>query len=972
MTSLQQILSWFKTGFSPSESQFRETFLSFWHKSEKIPQTQIFGLQETIESATRGLIYQNPVVNITDLQTAYPNAKIGWAAMVTSAGFIYSFNGTAWANTGLNKFPNDVATRAEFPVYNVTDEIPLTSGYYTSDTARAAVPTAIRKLGIIITYSTAANVWQTEQFIGTNISNWTVATNWNNIGGKLPEDILTLSDLDTSQYEGSVSAIKEKPLVDKLARDTVEQLQSDLQIVNYAKYGYDDTAFGTIPTTGTTWTAYEPVANDAVLQSVSFAKPDIPASAPFWIVVCQMFDNNGTAAVKVVSFKDISSLISAGQQVVDVSAFNIQIKAGQSFGFYTNASNIVGCYGYGAGILQTYNASGVPTIGKVMQKGFGGMQKFDVAWHVAIFESIVPAIKDIAQRIDDLGAASDVNIGNAASLLLQGSSLTASYYQSKSHAWTERLNDAVDINIVNDGVSSIQMSGNMNRVVTNTAFTYDSGSNPLIMKPKFIMWGNHANGTPVGVAGHQQLANAKSITEGLGSVCLLGSEEDYANQPKQYELTYKSFAERFGLWYSPITQIWRKCFPTDNPYKGWITSNHSGFRASAPYSIHADMLNALPIKQSVKMFKVRPTYKSGSPAITDLVYDTREQRLRFFTAISTGATNQQNTGQIDNLDNNSYSISGGTNNGISTGEVSTMLRGGTVTFNKIALIEFILNKVKITKGTFEVTGSVAPTKVYLAITQNNSQTYTDTPRTTFYDLPFMFTGAKITADINRANLDFQMYDKVRVIVMSTGSFTLVSPRFYGYDGVEKVMPPALYSYRKFGKELMDFTDFVQGNWTLSGGAVKKSFPAEIANYTSYNNQKSHLEFPSNTATATKTITLSEQCSRVAVRVVAQHFLKIATTRFTGTALEGNEYIATTPQAIEYDYDYGILRLQVNDIAVFESKVMQGWSELYFEVDVTPTDTALKLTLTRNNFVDASFVNSGAPMIIHDVSVQKIS
>jgi hypothetical protein len=41
MVSLATIISWFKTGLYPTEDQFRETWLSFWHKSEKIPISQI-------------------------------------------------------------------------------------------------------------------------------------------------------------------------------------------------------------------------------------------------------------------------------------------------------------------------------------------------------------------------------------------------------------------------------------------------------------------------------------------------------------------------------------------------------------------------------------------------------------------------------------------------------------------------------------------------------------------------------------------------------------------------------------------------------------------------------------------------------------------------------------------------------------------------------------------------------------------
>lgn len=43
MVSLKQILEWFQTGLYPTEDQFKQTWLSYWHKSEKIPRTQIIG-----------------------------------------------------------------------------------------------------------------------------------------------------------------------------------------------------------------------------------------------------------------------------------------------------------------------------------------------------------------------------------------------------------------------------------------------------------------------------------------------------------------------------------------------------------------------------------------------------------------------------------------------------------------------------------------------------------------------------------------------------------------------------------------------------------------------------------------------------------------------------------------------------------------------------------------------------------------
>lgn len=64
-------------------------------------------------------------------------------------------------------------------VYNITLAVPLAAGiYYTSTTARAAVPTAIRKRGLELIYETSEGVWYRERFIGASTTTWTTATDW--------------------------------------------------------------------------------------------------------------------------------------------------------------------------------------------------------------------------------------------------------------------------------------------------------------------------------------------------------------------------------------------------------------------------------------------------------------------------------------------------------------------------------------------------------------------------------------------------------------------------------------------------------------------------------------------------------------------------------------------------------------------------------------------------------------------------
>jgi hypothetical protein len=75
-------------------------------------------------------------------------------------------------------------------LYNLDYRKPLSGSYYTATTARSAVPTNIRKFGLIITYKTDATTSVTEQFVGSSTSAWTTASNWKNIGASEDDDVV--------------------------------------------------------------------------------------------------------------------------------------------------------------------------------------------------------------------------------------------------------------------------------------------------------------------------------------------------------------------------------------------------------------------------------------------------------------------------------------------------------------------------------------------------------------------------------------------------------------------------------------------------------------------------------------------------------------------------------------------------------------------------------------------------------------
>lgn len=90
-----------------------------------------------------------------------------------------SAQATAAANTAANS-ANSAANAQN--AYNVTVAVPLAAGvYYTKTTARAAVPVASRKIGLVNTYALSASTWYTEKYIGSNVSGWTTESNWEQV-----------------------------------------------------------------------------------------------------------------------------------------------------------------------------------------------------------------------------------------------------------------------------------------------------------------------------------------------------------------------------------------------------------------------------------------------------------------------------------------------------------------------------------------------------------------------------------------------------------------------------------------------------------------------------------------------------------------------------------------------------------------------------------------------------------------------
>lgn len=135
-------------------------------------------------------------------------------------------------------------------VYNVTILHPLQSGYYTLATALANVPSALRRLGMVITYQVDANGWETKQFIGTTleVADWSDISKWNEFGGgdnaELQEAISEISEnAPEGEYFDKITNTVEKLSI----RENRENWNSNN--ANYVKHTYN--VDGTITLNGT-------------------------------------------------------------------------------------------------------------------------------------------------------------------------------------------------------------------------------------------------------------------------------------------------------------------------------------------------------------------------------------------------------------------------------------------------------------------------------------------------------------------------------------------------------------------------------------------------------------------------------------------------------------------------------------------------------------------------------------------------
>ncbi|NDV97623.1 hypothetical protein D0T84_22465, partial [Dysgonomonas sp. 521] len=140
MVSLKQLFEWFTTGKFPTEAQFAEQFKSFWHKSERLPQSQVLGLTDALndleqnkashedleavkEENKHNLGYFSTLGKLeADIASgAVRQPQAGDKAGILSTDTIWEYKNGSWSDTGVAISEDVPAVYAQLSIISNTE-----------------------------------------------------------------------------------------------------------------------------------------------------------------------------------------------------------------------------------------------------------------------------------------------------------------------------------------------------------------------------------------------------------------------------------------------------------------------------------------------------------------------------------------------------------------------------------------------------------------------------------------------------------------------------------------------------------------------------------------------------------------------------------------------------------------------------------------------------------------------------------
>ena len=312
-----------------------------------------------------------------------------------------------------------------------------------------------------------------------------------------------------------------------------------------------------------------------------------------------------------------------------------------------------------------------------------------------------------------------VTIENSDKIAFFGCSYTESAYAIKNKSWVNKLSQLTDWIVANYGQSGNRITKEVERLRSN-----DHRYHPTLgvkdYKPTIVSFANIGNETLINLDNldmyRQELLLAYQAVRSLGAEMIIGTDH-FAE--RSLEAMLYGLGKELNITIAPFGSIGKKVL---NPsYHGFWGGIHPATRTNAftflEWYYYISQLRRP--QKSIKVFRVRSEYKSGTPTIDDLNYDTILQRLRYFQELNVGERSLDENGGWEYYDR----LDEGFTIAMQTNEYLKLLNNESVSFNDYALIEIIIPKIKPNKVIIEIEANVTPDSIYIA---NN-----DSPDTRF-------------------------------------------------------------------------------------------------------------------------------------------------------------------------------------------------------------------------------------------------
>lgn len=545
----------------------------------------------------------------------------------------------------------------------------------------------------------------------------------------------------------------------------------------------------------------------------------------------------------------------------------------------------------------------------------------------------------------------EVNINNVDALLVEGSSLTASIASPIGFGWLSKMNDLVDILIVNDGRPAQSRTININALFKGELMNM-SNSSLSVINYKYLLLMNSANGSSTGMEGFKELEKALSFSSAKNVTLILAEEEWGTNG---YTDLNKNFRNLYNIpTAEPIAAMSSRL---STGYAGLKLSSHAGWRLSSCYAAMQEFIEALPVRRSIKMFRVRPNINVSK--IDDLAFSTNEQRALLWKSCQAGQqTNIALLGRAmtfnsaDNLDQRDgrYDTSVTYSEGASErSESGKLLSGGTIDCVGYSLIQFVVNAdaVYSCNITFE-----SDKKINAYTLKYNDEAHSNIYHK-YVEIESSYADGIVNIKIDNAK-GLLCDGKITLLLYADGSYKVSNPRCQ-YTGRQK---SGVFNYhqRLHGEECLQDTSVE--DVILSGGAAIITPPVNLFLKSNCNSSGKLVALSSMTSAIKKNF--ASKSNRIAIRIAAQNFFKFATTRYSGAEYEDyvtSGHIGLEPNGYDYAYIYVIV-----DGAIQKKLVWSGWTEVYCEFDLQKGNHTL--TIQRAT-------EGNQPILIHDISVQDV-